>query len=49
MADHCTMLLHEHLGVAATTRASFGCYNTLADVDALFEAIQSARKRFRLA
>lgn len=46
---HCTMLLHEHLGVAATTRVSFACYNTLADVDALFEAIQSARKRFRLA
>ncbi len=36
---HCTMPLHHKLGLAATTRASFGIYNTRSDVDALFEAI----------
>ncbi|MDQ3331720.1 MAG: cysteine desulfurase, partial [Planctomycetota bacterium] len=34
---HCTMPLHERLGVPATIRASFGVYNTKADVDALVE------------
>ncbi len=37
---HCAMVLHERLGVAATTRASFGIYNTLHDVDALAEAVE---------
>jgi cysteine desulfurase/selenocysteine lyase len=45
---HCTMPLHEWLQVTATTRASFAFYNTLAEVDALCEAIQYARKVFRL-
>lgn len=45
---HCTMPLHDHLGVSATTRASFGLYNTEAEIDALFDAIQIARERFRL-
>ncbi len=40
---HCAMPLHTRLGVAATTRASFGVYNTLEDVDRLTEAIQAAR------
>lgn len=39
---HCTMPLHDHLGVSATTRASFAAYNTTQDVDFLLEAIQSA-------
>jgi cysteine desulfurase/selenocysteine lyase len=46
---HCTMPLHELLKVSATTRASFALYNTPAEVDALCEAIQYARKVFRLA
>jgi cysteine desulfurase/selenocysteine lyase len=46
---HCTMPLHELLKVNATTRASFALYNTAAEVDALCEAIQYARKVFRLA
>lgn len=37
---HCAMVLHQRLGVPATTRASFGCYNTLADVEALAQAIE---------
>jgi cysteine desulfurase / selenocysteine lyase len=46
---HCTMPLHELLGVSATTRASFGVYSTRADVDVLVEAIEFARKKLRLA
>ncbi|HEX4073259.1 MAG TPA: SufS family cysteine desulfurase [Planctomycetaceae bacterium] len=45
---HCTMPLHETLGVSATTRASFGVYSNRADVDVLVEAIQFARKKLRL-
>lgn len=36
---HCTMPLHNKLKVAATTRASFGVYNTPADIDALCDAL----------
>jgi cysteine desulfurase/selenocysteine lyase len=46
---HCTMPLHDLLGVRATTRVSFGMYNTTAEIDVLCEAIQFARKRFGLA
>jgi cysteine desulfurase/selenocysteine lyase len=46
---HCTMPLHEHLQLTATARASFAFYNTLAEIDALADAIQAARKVFRLA
>jgi cysteine desulfurase/selenocysteine lyase len=46
---HCTMPLHDWLKVTATTRASFAFYNTPAEVDALCEAIQYARKVFRRA
>lgn len=45
---HCTMPLHDLLGVSATTRASFAAYNTMQDVDALIEAIEFARKKLRL-
>lgn len=44
---HCTMPLHEWLGVTATTRASFALYNTAGEVDCLCEAIQYARQVFR--
>ena len=37
---HCAMILHEKLKVPATTRASFGLYNTEADVAALADAIE---------
>jgi selenocysteine lyase/cysteine desulfurase len=35
--------------VSATVRASFGVYNTLADVDALIDALQFALGRLRIA
>jgi cysteine desulfurase/selenocysteine lyase len=44
---HCTMPLHEKLGVAATVRASFGCYNTQQDVDALVAAIAFAKQKLQ--
>jgi cysteine desulfurase/selenocysteine lyase len=46
---HCTMPLHDLLGVSATTRASFAAYNTHEDVTAFVEAIQYARQQLRLA
>lgn len=39
---HCAMVLHDRLGVPATTRASFGLYNTLDDVQRLGDAIDFA-------
>ena len=36
---HCVMPLHTKLGLAATTRISFGIYNTKEDVDKLVEAL----------
>lgn len=44
---HCTMPLHERLGLAATTRASLAFYNTKSEVDALVEGIEAARKVFQ--
>jgi cysteine desulfurase/selenocysteine lyase len=41
---HCAQPLMERFGVASTSRASFALYNTRADVDALVEALQKARK-----
>ncbi len=43
---HCAQPLMTHLGVVATTRASFGVYNTAAEVDALCTAILQAREFF---
>jgi cysteine desulfurase/selenocysteine lyase len=40
---HCAQPLHRKLGLAATTRASFGVYSTVDDVDALVDAIRFAR------
>ncbi len=37
---HCAQPLMEHLGVTATCRASFGLYNTEAEVDALVDALE---------
>lgn len=45
---HCTMPLHEKLGVSATVRASFAAYNTTEEIDTLVEALHFARKRLRL-
>jgi len=43
---HCTQPLHELLGVAATTRASFYVYNTRAEIDRLVSAPDQARQLF---
>lgn len=44
---HCTMPLHQLLEIPASTRASFGIYNTREDVDALMSALQYAVKMLR--
>ena len=44
--QHCAGPLMEHLGVAATCRASFGLYNTRAEVDTLIEALELAHELF---
>jgi cysteine desulfurase / selenocysteine lyase len=41
---HCAQPLMQRLGVTATARASFACYNRLEEVDALIEALHKARK-----
>ncbi len=43
---HCAQPLMAQMKVHATTRASFGVYNTKADVDKLVEAIQEAKRFF---
>jgi cysteine desulfurase/selenocysteine lyase len=43
---HCASLALQHFGVAATLRASFGVYNTPADVDALVLALARVREVF---
>lgn len=44
---HCTMPLHDQLGITASVRASFAMYNTHAEVDRLIDAIQFALERLR--
>jgi cysteine desulfurase/selenocysteine lyase len=41
---HCAMPLMDHLGVAATARASFYIYNTEEDVDVLVNGIERAEE-----
>ena len=43
---HCTMPLLARFGVTATCRASFGLYNTHAEVDGLVQALNKAREFF---
>jgi cysteine desulfurase/selenocysteine lyase len=43
---HCAGPLMDHLGVTATCRASFGLYNTRAEVDVLIEALELAHELF---
>jgi cysteine desulfurase / selenocysteine lyase len=44
---HCAMPVMEYFGVPATTRASFGLYNTREDVDALHEALTLSIRMLR--
>ena len=43
---HCAQPLLRRFGVTSTCRASFGLYNTRAEVDALVDALDQARKFF---
>lgn len=43
---HCAMPLHEHYGLAATTRASFYIYNVPEEVDKLAETIAKVQQIF---
>jgi cysteine desulfurase / selenocysteine lyase len=45
---HCTMPLHNRLGLAATTRASFYVYNQKQEVDRLIEGLLKVNKVFGL-
>jgi len=44
---HCTMPLHTHLGVSATTRVSLAAYNTQSDIEQLMQAIEFARRTLK--
>jgi len=44
--QHCCGPLMEHMGTAATCRASFGMYNTRAEVDTLIDALDLAHDLF---
>ena len=43
---HCAQPLMERMGVPATTRASFGMYNTREEADTLVAALQSVQELF---
>ena len=46
VGHHCAQPLMDRLGVPATARASFGLYNTRAEVDRLAEALEAVREFF---
>jgi cysteine desulfurase/selenocysteine lyase len=43
---HCTMPLHERLDLGATARASFQCYTSKADIDALAAGLKEVQRLF---
>ncbi len=43
---HCTMPLHTHMGLAATTRASFHVYTTKEDIDHLVSGLLKVKEVF---
>ena len=49
VGHHCAWPLHRRFGVAATARASFAAYNTVAEVDTLATSIRHAQKFFGVA
>ena len=46
VGHHCAQPVMEHYDIAATVRASFGLYNTLAEVDALIASLEKTREIF---
>ncbi|MGY5305590.1 cysteine desulfurase [Nocardia gipuzkoensis] len=49
VGHHCAWPLHRRFGIAATARASFAVYNTIAEVDALVAAVRKAQSFFGVA
>ncbi|UGT66710.1 cysteine desulfurase [Nocardia gipuzkoensis] len=49
VGHHCAWPLHRRFGIAATARASFAVYNTVAEVDALVAAVRKAQSFFGVA
>jgi cysteine desulfurase / selenocysteine lyase len=45
---HCTMPLHDHLGVSSSLRLGFGCYNNEADISALMRGLERTTEIFAL-
>jgi len=45
---HCTMPLHDWLGIPASVRASFGVYTTPEEIDRLAASLVFAREKLRL-
>jgi len=46
VGHHCAQPVMERFGISGTVRASFGLYNTRADVDALYESIGQVMEIF---
>lgn len=44
--SHCTMPLHQRLGLIGTSRASFYIYNTEADIDTFINSLKKVQKIF---
>ena len=44
---HCTMPLHDRLGITASNRASFYLYNTLDEIDQMVAAVEDTKRIFR--
>ncbi len=49
VGHHCAMPLHKRMNATATTRASFAAYNTVAEVDALLNALDRVPAVFGVA
>ncbi|GAA2162673.1 cysteine desulfurase [Pedococcus bigeumensis] len=49
VGHHCAWPLHRRMGVTATTRASLAAYNTAAEVDTMFEALDRVPAIFGVA
>ncbi|MDE0309734.1 MAG: SufS family cysteine desulfurase [Acidiferrobacterales bacterium] len=47
VGHHCAMPVMRHFNVSATARASFAVYNSIDDIDLLFDALDKARELFR--
>ena len=46
VGHHCAQPLMDHFGIAGTVRASFGLYNTRADIDCLIGGLEQVREIF---